>query len=297
MIDTTSQLESAAPELLPLWVKYGRQLPEELARDVNFGGTLACVKLCEELDHASLNETCQKAMAGLPEAAAIALESLLCLQLKLSYLSTKTPRALKEYTHSRDAGGINRRVEAALLAYLCSEESFPCKDKSGRVLPILADHLKLTLREEDPRTWSAVEAVFKRAHPWAVRTECLLAEGCDDRITVPYSNGKKTNKYHCSPVPTPEVVSRSSCTSSSSSRRAFGSADSTRRELLQHWALKPGAWRERTPTGSREGEGRRGGEGEGEGEDDSGSFASRMSDIRRRLLGVLGMDHNTAEVY
>lgn len=38
MVDTASQLESAAPELLPLWVRYGRQLPEELARDVNLGG-------------------------------------------------------------------------------------------------------------------------------------------------------------------------------------------------------------------------------------------------------------------
>lgn len=78
-------------------------------------------------------------------------------------------------------------------------------------------------------------------------------------------------------------------------RRAFDSADSTRRELLQHWALKPGAWRERKSAGPREGGG---GEekGEGEGEYDNGSFASRMSDTRRRLLGVLGMDDNTAEV-
>lgn len=32
------------------------------------------------------------------------------------------------------------------------------------------------------------------------------------------------------------------------------------------------------------------------GEDDNGSFSSRMGDIRSRLLGVLGMDHSTAEV-
>lgn len=70
--------------------------------------------------------------------------------------------------NGQDDGGISRRVEAALLAHLSSEESFPCKDKSARVLPMLADHLNLTLREEDPQTWSAVEAVFKRAHPWAV---------------------------------------------------------------------------------------------------------------------------------
>lgn len=43
-------------------------------------------------------------MSGLPEEAASTLESLLCLQLKLSYLSTKTPKALKEYTHSRVRG-------------------------------------------------------------------------------------------------------------------------------------------------------------------------------------------------
>lgn len=43
-------------------------------------------------------------MSGLSDEAAITLESLLCLQLKLSYLSTKTPKVLKEYTHSKVRG-------------------------------------------------------------------------------------------------------------------------------------------------------------------------------------------------
>ncbi len=38
MTDTTSQLESTAPELLPLWVRHGHQVPEELVRDLNLGG-------------------------------------------------------------------------------------------------------------------------------------------------------------------------------------------------------------------------------------------------------------------
>lgn len=38
MVDTTSQLESTAPELLPLWIRHGHQVPEELARDLNLGG-------------------------------------------------------------------------------------------------------------------------------------------------------------------------------------------------------------------------------------------------------------------
>lgn len=37
-VDTTSQLESTAPELLPLWARHGHQVPEELARDLNLGG-------------------------------------------------------------------------------------------------------------------------------------------------------------------------------------------------------------------------------------------------------------------
>ena len=38
VVDMTSQLKSAAPELLPLWLRYGRQVPEELVRDVYLGG-------------------------------------------------------------------------------------------------------------------------------------------------------------------------------------------------------------------------------------------------------------------
>lgn len=185
-----------------------------------------------------------------------------------------------------------------------------------------------------------------------VRTECLLVEGCDDRITVPYDAGKTTNKYHCSPVPTPEVVSRSSCTSSSSSRyvlcvnnsgleaifspaanadvafrmargeelasapqndcsrvgccrfgprftssglraaggfvalrrRAFDSADCARHDLLLSWALKKGVGRDQ------------GREESSQGLYDDGCFTNRMSDIRRRLLDVLGLHRKDVEV-
>lgn len=43
---------------------------------------------------------CFQKLSGLSEVASSALESLLALHLKLSYLSTMTPRALKEYTDS-----------------------------------------------------------------------------------------------------------------------------------------------------------------------------------------------------
>ncbi|CAM9905957.1 unnamed protein product [Pylaiella littoralis] len=286
VVDTTSQLESTVPELLPLWIRHGHQVPEELARDINLGGTAARVKLCEVLDHASLNEACRKAMSGLSDEAANTLESLLCLQLKLSYLSTKTPKALKEYTHSKDPGGIIRRAEAALLARISSDYSFPRGDNSATaILPLLAEHLDLDLAKDDPIAREAIEAVFRRAHPWAVRTECILVEGCDDRITVPCDTGKTTNKYHCSPVPTPEVVSRSSCTSSSSSRRAFGSADDARHDLLLTWALKKGVGRD---TGR---------EDFSQGLYDDGCFTNRMNDMRRRLLNVLSMDRKKVEAF
>lgn len=42
-----------------------------------------------------------QAMLGQPESAARALEGLLSLQLKLSYLSAMTPTALNDYTHSQ----------------------------------------------------------------------------------------------------------------------------------------------------------------------------------------------------
>lgn len=64
-------------------------------------------------------------MLGFPEAAASTLESLLCLQLKLSYLSTQTPKSLREYTHSRvrrrqGGSAIDGQAGAEPLAGPCS---------------------------------------------------------------------------------------------------------------------------------------------------------------------------------
>lgn len=36
--DVQSELESSAPELLPLWLRHGKQLPQELAVKLNLGG-------------------------------------------------------------------------------------------------------------------------------------------------------------------------------------------------------------------------------------------------------------------
>lgn len=270
--DVQSEVEFCAPELLPLWLRYGKQISQELVANLKSGGTLARVKLAQRLDRASLTGACKKAMLGQPESAARALEGLLSLQLKLSYLSAMTPTALNDYTHSQDAGNIERSTEAALLKRLSADFAFPCRDDPSLVLPLLTEHLQLTLSEENPQAWEAVSSFFKWAQPWAVRTECLLAEGCDDRITIPYASGKTTNKYHCSPVPTPEVVSRSSCTSNSVSRRSFDSADAARQDMLLNWALKP-----------------EGG--------DKGGFSQRVTDIRQRLLSVLELDEETAEVF
>ncbi|CAM9877642.1 unnamed protein product, partial [Choristocarpus tenellus] len=38
MEDTAAQIESAAPELLPLWLRHWRQVPEELGQDLNVKG-------------------------------------------------------------------------------------------------------------------------------------------------------------------------------------------------------------------------------------------------------------------
>ncbi|CAM9123630.1 unnamed protein product [Ascophyllum nodosum] len=283
--EMAQQVGYTAPELLPVWLRHGHQVPEDLARDLHAGGVLARVKLCEALDRVALSEACKKEMSGWTDAAAKCLESLLCLQLKLSYLSTMTPRVLKEYTDSTDAEAPSRRAEAALLARLASEHSFPCSDNSIAVMGLLADHLSSELRTQDPKAWEAVEVAFRRAHAWAVRTECLLVEGCDDRITVAYSAGKTTNKYHCSPVPIPGVVSRSSCTSNSSSRRAFSAADAVRHDLLSNWALNP-SHKRRTES-----------EGANGGPQNGGYFADRMDDVRQRLLDVLGVDHGTLEAF
>lgn len=60
----------------------------------------------------------------------------------------------------------------------------------------MEEHLGLTLREEDPHTWSVVEAIFKRAHPWAVgyvATKVSLNPRLHDDPSVsrqPYQNGE-----------------------------------------------------------------------------------------------------------
>ncbi|CAM9962767.1 unnamed protein product, partial [Discosporangium mesarthrocarpum] len=135
--------------------------------------------------------------------------------------------------------------------------------------------------------WGALAEAYGRGHQWAVRTECLLSSGCDDRLVIPYSTGKKANKYHCSPVPTPEVVSRSSCTSSSSSRCAFGDADNMRSDMLLRWALENDG-RPRKAT-------RGGGAREGEVEHDG--FGERMEGIHRRLKQVLGLEGGSAKIF
>lgn len=67
-------------------------------------------------------------------------------------------------------------------------------------------------------------------------------------------------------------------------RRAFGSADDARHDMLLNWALKKGVGRDQ------------GMEGYSEGLDHEGCFTNRMSDIRRRLLDVFGMDQKQVEV-
>lgn len=69
----------------------------------------------------------------------------------------------------QDVGSIERRTEVALLNRLSEDFSFPCRDDPSLVLPVLTEHLKLTLSKENPRAWEAVSSFFKRAQPWAVR--------------------------------------------------------------------------------------------------------------------------------
>lgn len=38
MADLRSQVEATVPELLPLWLRHGHKVPEQLAQDLNLGG-------------------------------------------------------------------------------------------------------------------------------------------------------------------------------------------------------------------------------------------------------------------
>lgn len=67
-------------------------------------------------------------------------------------------------------------------------------------------------------------------------------------------------------------------------RRAFGSADDARHDLLLNWALKKGVGRDK------------GREDSSQGLYDDGCFTNHMNDIRRRLLNVLSMDRKKVEV-
>ena len=67
-------------------------------------------------------------------------------------------------------------------------------------------------------------------------------------------------------------------------RRAFDSADYARHDLLLSWALKKGVGRDQ------------GRENSSQGLYDDGCFTNRMSDIRRRLLDVLGLHRKNVEV-
>lgn len=110
---------------------------------------------------------------------------------RLLYLLSAVPHHLSPPPHSQDAGGITRRAEAALLARISSEYSFPralnsadagapgaadaaADAASSAILPLLAEHLELDLAKKDPEAWKAVRTVFERAHPWAVRSQRVV---------------------------------------------------------------------------------------------------------------------------
>ena len=69
----------------------------------------------------------------------------------------------------------------------------------------------------------------KALWPIAVPTECLLASGGDDRLSLDPATG--LNRYGCAPWPRAEVVSFGSCTASSLSENAFVAAELARRKL------------------------------------------------------------------
>lgn len=79
---------------------------------------------------------------------------------------------------------------------------------------------------------------------------------------------------------------------SKNNRRAFDSADAARQEFLLSWSLQPGAsWKHGWTESAEEEEEER----EAEMKKDDG-FGTRMDNVRRRLLGVLGVDRKAAEV-
>lgn len=63
----------------------------------------------------------------------------------------------------------------------------------------------------------------------ATPTECLLASGGDDRLTLDAVTG--LNRYGCTPWPRPGIVSFGSCTASSLSVEAFAAAEGARQSL------------------------------------------------------------------
>lgn len=66
--------------------------------------------------------------------------------------------------------------------------------------------------------------------PLAAPTECLLASGGDDRLSL--DPRTRLNKYGCAPWPRPDVISFGSCTASSLSAGAFLAAETARRALI-----------------------------------------------------------------
>ncbi len=72
---------------------------------------------------------------------------------------------------------------------------------------------------------ACIEALW----PIVVPTECLLASGGDDRLTLDPATG--LNRYGCTPWPRPAMIAFGSCTASSLSPGAFAAAEMARRSL------------------------------------------------------------------
>jgi hypothetical protein len=209
------------PEAMPGLQRHAHKVKwEVLQNDASRGCLLDAADIMQDMDVAALGPAISKAAARGGFSAAD-LSSLVLLHLRLSYLHTKHPSELNEYACA--SGRCSEEVK--LLARLrCS--GFPLgMDDSRATLEQLCTFLGLSVSEE-------LSNCFALARPWAVRTECLLVSGGDDRTGINFPAGKLANKYHSFPIPAPALVSRSSCTSSTVGSESFAAADDARENLL-----------------------------------------------------------------
>lgn len=117
-----------------------------------------------------------------------------------------------------------------------------CRDLSNSLESILPTVLQLLGVQSSEELLVQLRSQLETVSVFLERTEKLLTDGGDDRLSIDFSATKKLNKYLSSTIPNEALIRRGSCTCSSMVPDSYEEVDAIRRRImlyaLQNWHSK-----------------------------------------------------------